>query len=192
MKKRDIIRLIFVLLAVSFVLVSCTKPKPMPTVSPGEEAVTMTFTATPIGEIATLTPSLGVGTATLTPEVTTVTPAPSGPTPSPSAGTTYVVQAGDTIFSIARAYGVSPQAIVQANALTDPDRIALGQELSIPAAEATPTQTALPEGRTYTVQTGDTLQSIADRFATTVAAIMQANDLSDPNYIRVGQVLSIP
>ena len=192
MKKRDIIQLTIVLLAVSFGLVSCTKPKPMPTVSAGEGTVTVALTATPIGGMAALTPSPGAGTATLTPEVTTVTPAPSEPTPSPSVGTTYVVQAGDTIFSIARAYGVSPQAIVQANALTDPDRIALGQELIIPAAEATPAQTALPEGRTYTVQTGDTLQSIADRFAVTVAAIMQANDLSDPNYIRVGQVLSIP
>lgn len=195
MRREGIIRLIFILLAVSFGLLSCTKPKPMPKVTPtvalGGESATGTLTGTPIGEIATLTPSLGPETATPTPE-TMVTPMPSEPTPSPSAGTTYVVQAGDTVFSIARAYGVSAQAIIQANALTDPDRITPGQELIIPAAEATPAKTPPPEGRTYTVQTGDTLVAIAARFGTTVEAIMQANGLTDPSYIRVGQVLSIP
>jgi len=152
----------------------------------------VTVTGTPVSEMAALTPSPGAEIATATPEVTMATPTPSEPTPSPSAETTYVVQAGDTIFSIARAYGVSPQAIIQANALTDPDRIMLGQELIIPAAEAPPAETVLPEGRTYTVETGDTLWTIADRFGTTVAAIMEANNLSDPSYIRVGQVLIIP
>ena len=46
---------------------------------------------------------------------------------------TYTVQAGDTIYSIARTYNVSPAAIVAANdTLTDPNNILIGSELLIP------------------------------------------------------------
>jgi peptidoglycan/xylan/chitin deacetylase (PgdA/CDA1 family) len=47
-------------------------------------------------------------------------------------------------------------------------------------------------GIRYTVQPGDTLSSIAQRFRVTVDAIALANGLSDPDYIFVGQVLVIP
>lgn len=45
---------------------------------------------------------------------------------------------------------------------------------------------------TYTVQTGDTLFAIAQRFGTTVEALIQANNITNPNVIFVGQVLTIP
>ncbi|MDD4146207.1 MAG: peptidoglycan-binding protein, partial [Clostridia bacterium] len=44
----------------------------------------------------------------------------------------------------------------------------------------------------YVVQAGDTLSSIAQKFGTTVEAIVRANNLADPNLIFVGQVLTIP
>ena len=47
-------------------------------------------------------------------------------------------------------------------------------------------------GRRYTVERGDTLSSIAERFDTTVRAIARANDIDDPNRIKVGQELRIP
>ena len=54
----------------------------------------------------------------------------------------------------------------------------------------------LPRIRTqveqYTVQVGDTLASIAQRYTVSIPQILQANGLSDPNYVEVGQVLSIP
>ncbi|MEW6228314.1 MAG: LysM domain-containing protein, partial [Bacillota bacterium] len=45
---------------------------------------------------------------------------------------------------------------------------------------------------TYIVQPGDTLTLIAQRFGATVAAIVEANNIPDPNLIFVGQVLQIP
>ncbi len=55
---------------------------------------------------------------------------------------------------------------------------------------------ALPRVRTqveqYTVQAGDTLASVAQRYTVSIPQILQANGLSDPNYVEVGQVLSIP
>lgn len=44
----------------------------------------------------------------------------------------------------------------------------------------------------YVVQPGDTLWSIASRFGTSVQAIMQANGLTNPNYIYVGLTIYIP
>ncbi len=65
-----------------------------------------------------------------------------------------------------------------------------------PSAPATatplPTPTPQPTVHKYQVQPGDTLQKIAQRFGTTVKALMAANDLADPAAIRVGENLIIP
>jgi LysM repeat protein len=61
-----------------------------------------------------------------------------------------------------------------------------------PAAPAVaPVPQASLGAQTYTVQSGDTLSAIAARFGTTVASISQANDISNPNEIEVGQILTI-
>ena len=56
-----------------------------------------------------------------------------------------------------------------------------------PTSEDTTTET----GRTYTVVKGDTLTKIAKRFGTTVKRLCELNNISDPNFIRIGQVLRI-
>ena len=45
---------------------------------------------------------------------------------------------------------------------------------------------------TYTVVAGDSLVEIAERFGTTVDALLAANDIDDPEQLRIGQVLVIP
>ena len=64
----------------------------------------------------------------------------------------------------------------------------------VPTAVPTPVPTVPPpppQQQTYTVQQGDTLAAIAQRFGTTVAALQSANGIEDPNEIFVGQVLVI-
>ena len=61
-----------------------------------------------------------------------------------------------------------------------------------PTPSATPVPTPVPSYRTYTVQSGDFLIAIANRFDTTVKAIMDLNDISDPSSLVIGQVLKIP
>ena len=51
-------------------------------------------------------------------------------------GSTYVVRAGDSIATVARMFGVSPQAILARNSIADADRIYVGQELRIEEAVA--------------------------------------------------------
>ncbi len=75
------------------------------------------------------------------------TPVPSGGEPTlPPDGFTYIVQTGDTLFSIANRFGTTVEAIAQANAITDPTQITAGQALLIPGVSPTPTspETATP------------------------------------------------
>lgn len=101
---------------------------------------------------------------------------------------TYKVLDGDTLYSIAQQYNTTVDAIKQANRLSS-NLLQIGQELIIPyGATSTPTYT---REKTYTVVSGDTLYSIADRNGTTVDAIKQANNLNS-NVLSIGQTLTIP
>ena len=48
------------------------------------------------------------------------------------AGRTHIVQRGETLYSIARKYGITPESLAQANGLADPNRLTVGQILVIP------------------------------------------------------------
>jgi len=106
--------------------------------------------------------------------------------------TNYTVQSGDTLYSLARRHGTTVAAIVQANNLPDPNNIRIGQELIIPTVGTGSPPTASGTTTYHIVQPCDTLYSLARRYGTTVEAIVQTNNLSDPNCIRVGQSLIIP
>ncbi|MCH5269347.1 MAG: LysM peptidoglycan-binding domain-containing protein [Lachnospiraceae bacterium] len=105
------------------------------------------------------------------------------PTPGPETDTiTYTVQAGDSLWLIARRYGTTVNAIRQENGLTS-DVLQIGQVLRIPVSESPYVE--------YTVRAGDTLWELSRRYGTTVEAIMQANGLSS-TVLQIGQVLRIP
>lgn len=114
---------------------------------------------------------------------------PCGSAPPPGGGHVYTVRYGDTLYSIARRFGVSVQAITRANGITNPNRIYVGQRLIIPGGGST-----LPPsgGVWYTVRRGDTMAAIAWRFGVNMWAIVQANNIQNPNLIYVGQRLYIP
>lgn len=115
------------------------------------------------------------------------------------ADTTYVVQTDDTMGSIATRFGTTVQALADANNIVNPNFIYIGQVLTVPdgASAQTPTDGSNApilsiSLRTYTVQFGDTMSAIAARFDTTVAEIAALNGIANPNWIYVGQVLTIP
>lgn len=104
----------------------------------------------------------------------------------------HVVQDGDTLYSIAAAYGLTVEELATANGIEDTTLIAVGQELVIPLFQPEPEPTATRAPPIYVVQPGDTLSTIAERFQTTVEALVAANDIVDPALIEVGQKLVIP
>ena len=71
---------------------------------------------------------------------------------------------------------------------TSAHTVRAGATLAIPTAAASAAITS----STYTVRSGDTLGSIASRHGTSVSALVQLNQLSNPNLIRIGQVLRVP
>ena len=127
-------------------------------------------------------------------------PQSTAPTPAATAAptaTTHVVVEGDTLSAIADQYGVTLDAIMEANDITDASLIFVGQELTIPAAAGSSggsdgSDGSDTGGRTHTVVEGDTLTDIADQYGVTIEAIMEANGIEDASLVFVGQVLDIP
>ncbi|HHX44868.1 MAG TPA: LysM peptidoglycan-binding domain-containing protein [Chloroflexi bacterium] len=98
----------------------------------------------------------------------------------------HIVTQGQTLSSIARMYGVTVQALVDANGLTNANVIYVGQRLVIPEPEAGPGLTV------HIVQAGESLLSIAARYGVTVRDLATHNGISNWNLIFVGQRLVIP
>ena len=116
---------------------------------------------------------------------------------------TYTVQAGDTLWAIARKYGCSITEIVAANSdrIKNPNRIHAGWQLKIPKSGApvsgsTP-DAVLPENKKsgiYIVRQGDTLWKIARMYNCSVAEIVSLNRelIRDPALIYSGWELKVP
>ncbi len=94
----------------------------------------------------------------------------------------HTVQEGDTLSTIAEAYGLSLSTILWANELTFRSTIRPGQELTIPPVD----------GVMYTVKNGDTVNSIAKKYNAEAETIVAYNKLADANDLSVGEALLIP
>jgi LysM repeat protein len=116
---------------------------------------------------------------------------------------TVTVRTGDTLSGIAARYHTTVAALVTANNITNPDRILAGATLQVPtppgptpaAAPATPATVGSPPSSTSTTVTlraGDSLSSMAARYHTTVAALVAANHIKNPNLILAGAQLVVP
>ncbi|MBV7272624.1 glycoside hydrolase family 18 protein [Clostridium thailandense] len=93
----------------------------------------------------------------------------------------HVVQAGQSLFDIARTYNSTVGAIVGANELPNPNQLVVGQALVIPII-----------GSFYTVQPGDSLYSIAKSFGVNYMTLARINGISPNTPLSVGFRLYIP
>jgi lipoprotein-anchoring transpeptidase ErfK/SrfK len=104
------------------------------------------------------------------------------------------VSRGETLYSIARRYGVSVWAIQNANGISNPNRIYAGQWLKIPGKSSGGGGGggSSSSGGVHVVRRGQTLAGIARAYGTSVSAIAQANGIRNVNHIYTGQRLKIP
>ena len=102
--------------------------------------------------------------------------------------TQYVIQSGDTLYSIARHFGITLEQLLAANPqILNPDKIYPGQSVIIPSTSPAPGMLS------YTVARGDTLFSIAQRYGTTVAVLLHLNpEITNASLIYPGQQIRVP
>ena len=114
---------------------------------------------------------------------------------------TYIVEKGDTLYSIATKFSTTVQAIKTLNNLTT-NTLLPGQHIYIPTSSEMPTEPTTPEVPTqpfepdipyltYTVQRGDSLWKISRKYEVPVNDIISFNNLSSVN-LQIGDELKIP
>ena len=105
----------------------------------------------------------------------------------------YVVKRGDSLYSIARQYGVNVNDLMKVNNLTS-DLLSIGQIINIPSSTTivTPSEDdIINEENTYIVQRGDTLWSISRKFGVSVDDIKNANNLTN-EILTIGSTIVVP
>lgn len=104
----------------------------------------------------------------------------------------HVMVQGDTLYSLARRYGVSLEEILKKNAIADPSGLSVGTRLLIPgdeAPEASSRTNIQPE--LYTVRKGDTYYGIAREHNIDVDGLLSLNSREANRVLRVGETLVV-
>ncbi len=121
-------------------------------------------------------------------QTTVEPPAAEPPKPQPAEAQkkptvlVHTVQAGETLWDIAQAYGITVDSIVSANDLSNPNRLKVGQKLEILTVK----------GVLHEVASGESLWEIAQRYKVSVDEIVAVNSIADPSRIQPKTKLIIP
>lgn len=178
---------------------SATPAQPQTTATPGPATTTggaiptLVIAATPTDTVmesgGTLDPAAGLPP---TPDAPDITPQPTTQSAANASGEsfTYTVQAGDTLYGIARKFGVDAQAIIDRNQLLNPSALSIGQEIVVPGQAPEGVQTG--EGYVHVVVAGETLFAISQKYGVPLDKLAQVNQITNPGALRVGQRLLIP
>ncbi len=202
------------LLAGLAILTACTRerpPLPGTTPFPTLPAISATIAvgATPTIDpqttpVVVVTPGIVGKDAGLAPTPATDENAPTGATAGGASGDlqSYTVQPGDTLYAIARKFGVDPQLLIDINQIANPSALQVGQQLRLPdqaqpapaanAENSTDGATQTGAGYIHIVKRGETLFGIAQKYGVPLDQLAQANNITNPSALRAGQKLTIP
>jgi LysM repeat protein len=172
---------------VPVVALPTTPPTATPTPTEGPSPV-------PTVPVSALPPTAVPPTSAAAPAPTSVPPQPTQP---PVSTGSYMVQRGDTLFSIGQRFGVPWREIADANGIGAPYEIVSGQTLTIPQAGSSssgpaPTSATGTTPRTHVVEAGENLYRIGLKYGLPWQTIAEANGITDPTQVYVGQQLVIP
>ena len=94
----------------------------------------------------------------------------------------YTIGKGDSVYSIASKYGMSPQKVIDDNGIADPQQLVVGQALVL-----------MVDSVSHAVEPGESLYTIARSYQTTVQQLLEANpQITDSSRILAGQTITIP
>lgn len=105
----------------------------------------------------------------------------------------HIVKQGDTLYELSKKYNVPLQKLIESNPqISNPDQLSIGDKVKIPSASVS---VGGNEGDSYkhVVKQGDTLWKLSKAWGISLDALVAANpQLSDPNVLKVGDVINIP
>jgi len=153
---------------------------PAPT-QPAASSVTSTSATAAAAEPTQTAVARTASQSNVSPATTTTTTQAADNTNATGPFRAYRVQPGDTVRFVAEMYGVSSASIIQASGLQNPDRLRIGQVLTVPNQP----------GWLYRIQPGETLDLIAARTGVATDLIASASQLSNAS-VRAGDVILIP
>jgi LysM repeat protein len=96
----------------------------------------------------------------------------------------YTVRPGDTLYSIARSFSLSPDALMMENGIKDPTTLQIGQKLMLPQIEK--------EYTIHEVARGDTLYGIAREYEVAIDRLCSINGISKDSLLKIGMELKVP
>ncbi|MDR2468742.1 MAG: M23 family metallopeptidase [Spirochaetaceae bacterium] len=105
----------------------------------------------------------------------------------------HIVKNGETVYSMARRYGVSVDDILLVNGIDDPRKVQVGQRLRIPSGSlmAGPVTAASVQTHSHKVSKGETLTGIARTYGLSLGELRKQNNLSANYVLKTGDVLKI-
>ncbi|HAG11675.1 MAG TPA: peptidase M23 [Desulfotomaculum sp.] len=110
-----------------------------------------------------------------------LTPVGGGAEVESDKSTSYIVQRGDTLISVAKRFGLQTNIVADANNLRDEDFIEAGKVLLIPGT-----------AQDHLIQPGETLTGIAHDYGVSLNSLVLANNLHDDDMLIAGQELVVP
>lgn len=114
----------------------------------------------------------------------------------------HVLEKGETLYSVARAYGVKPDDLAKANSIDDPSKLRVGKKLLIPRGAGSASGAASSTGAgsasdpteplTHKVAKGETLFSLSRTYGVSVDSIRSANGFDSSSVLKIGMTIKIP
>lgn len=111
----------------------------------------------------------------------------------------HSLKKGETVYSLAREYGVRPSDILDLNNIKDATKLQAGQRLKIPKTSVVPLSTAVavPEDASiiwveYQVSKGDTLYGLARKYDTSIKELIVKNGLKEGSPLKLGAKIKVP
>jgi membrane-bound lytic murein transglycosylase D len=100
----------------------------------------------------------------------------------------YLVKPGDTLTEIADRFKTDVMTLAQVNGLRNSDEIKIGDSLKVPSRSQAGERSQIV---VHKVRSGETLWSIANNFNVTIKKLLEWNSLSDPSYLKAGDIIKI-